>query len=97
MQISLPGCFVAKQRIVKKLYVSSQNAYLESAHIVVGKRGMTLDIMSDVTTAAQDMCIKMESSCKGGILFDLDEDGIELYWHHNYFFYENDEKNIFIE
>jgi hypothetical protein len=99
MQISLPGCFVAKQRIVKKLYIPSQNTYFECSHIVVGKRGMTLDIMFDVEAEAQNMCIKMESECnnKQDILFDLCDDGIELFWHYNYFFYEDDEKNIFIE
>jgi len=97
MQLSFPGCFVAKQRIVKKMYFPSQNSYLESSHITVGKRGMTLDIVTDVQTAAEEMCIKMESKCNSGILFDLCDDGIQLFWHHNYFYYENDEKEYFIE
>ena len=97
MQISLPGCFVAKQRIVKKMYFPSQNSYLESSHITIGKRGMTLDIVSEVETAAENMCIKMESKSKSGMLFDLCDDGIELFWHYNYFYFENDEKDIFIE
>jgi hypothetical protein len=102
VSVNFPGCFVAKQRIVKKLFMPNINTYIECDHATVGKRGLTLDIIDDVRNRAIEICSVMESDCNSrgdDSMFDIYDDGLTLLWRVGYFLYEDEdeEDECFIE
>jgi hypothetical protein len=98
MPMKGPGCFIAKQRVNIHQYFDVLGGYETRAHVMVCKRGMSLDIFEDVRTFAVDVCIHMEKRSPAGILYSVDEEqGVCVFWKRDYFLFDDVAETVFIE